>query len=283
MISMNFTDDAVYIVKGEKGLVSSFAKAELDGLSIQNGMLINPDAVYDAVSAVLAIHGLKREPVVITVISDRISNNQQLFPYIKKEKQLETMLKARLSGVLSSGGFVADYALRERFREDGMEKCRLDVSVAPVDLVSQYQQLMARLGFRHKRFNVLRSVMTRLCELTDKYNDAILAYVNRNMLQLHLLSQNCDVLIRKQLFKDGHVQEHIEQELIKMMQFKQITYPGSKVSTIELFGSGARSLSKDAIAEAAGVPVRMLTLPDNLKAPSGMDVSEYLFAWLGIL
>ena len=278
---MNFTDDAVYIVQGENGLASSFAKAELGELSIENGILINSDAVHDVIAGTLAMHGIKRAPAVITVVSDRISNNQQVFPYIKKEKQLETMLKARLSGVISGGSYLADYVLKERFKEDGMEKCRLDVSVAPIDMVSQYHELMVRLGFKHSHFEVVRSSMTRLCELTDKYKDSILAYIDGHMLQLHLITENNDILIRKQ--KNTGSEEYIEQELIKMMQFKQITYPGSKVGAIELFGSGARSLSHDTISEMIGVPVRMLRLPDNIKVPHGMDVAEYLLAWLGIL
>jgi len=283
MISMNFTDDAVYIVQGENGLASSFAKAKLRELSIENGILINPDEVHDAVAGTLAMHGIKRASAVITVVSDRISNNQQVFPYIKKEKQLETMLKARLSGVISGGSYLADYVLKERFKEDGMEKCRLDVSVAPIDMVSQYYELMVRLGFKHRHFEVIRSSMTRLCQLTDKYKDSILAYIDGHMLQLHLTTENNDILIRKQTLKNTGSEEYIEQELIKMMQFKQITYPGSKVGAIELFGSRARSLSHDTISEMIGVPVRMLTLPDNIKAPHGMDVAEYLLAWLGIL
>lgn len=292
MLSFNFTDGAVYIAQGERrgagAVISAYGAAALPYGAVADGVIADAASVAEAIEVALAGAGMgKRQAAVVTAQSSLISSSEQVFPYSPKEKQMETMVAARLSATLSGGEYIFDYQPGERFTEEGAEKCRVDIYTAPRALIQGYDDLMERLGIKKRAFDVAKTLSRYLREADPvKYRDGVIAYLDDTHIELMLLCER-DIMLRKapvtREMGAAARSAELSSQLQKIVQYKQITYPGSAVGEVYLAGAQADSELCSELSEGTGLPVSPFAFPPSFSIPSGLAQAAYAFAGTALM
>ena len=287
---MNFTDEAVYIAEGEKhGAyigIKRYAAVPLSPGMIENGAIADEAGLTELLEDRLAAGGFVRKDAVITVVSTLINSSEHILPYTKKKRELENMLRAELSNSLADGENVFDYEEPVAVSEDGAKKSRVSAFTAPVSLVSAYKKLLGSLKFKNSVFSVTKSCMNAYCAAAgDAVSDSIFVYADKKLMTLYITVAGGSLMARQrpaQQFEGASYSAELSAQVVRLMQFKQISVPGSSVSQVLLFGSEATEDNLHEIEETAGVHAGFMQLPGAIKATEDLDAAVYMWAALAL-
>ena len=169
VLSIYVGNDAIRIAEmqntGKTVILTNAAEVSTPANSVNDGYIIDVTAVAEAIRASIFGRGFSSKDVIFTVTSKKIASKEVDLPYIKNEKQLESILKAN-SGeyfpMTNTGDYAFASTILDNYTDEEGKKTKISAVAAPYDLLRCYYELASELRFNVKKIDYFGNSIIQL-------------------------------------------------------------------------------------------------------------------------
>lgn len=114
----------------------------------EDGVIIDAEALADAIKQGLQGEGFTAKKVVFTIASKRIANKEALIPFCK-ENRIKDIIQINASEyfpITNLDNYTIDYSILEVVTNENIKNYRLSVTATPNELIEQYYALAKAMG-----------------------------------------------------------------------------------------------------------------------------------------
>ncbi len=173
--------DAVY----EKGkiVVNDFWIIPTPPNSFENGNILKPDLIAEAVSQKVDIRRLKAKGAVVLVTGDSVIDREVVLPKMtEKELKNVIMFEADQYFPVDLTTYKVDYKIIEEISDEDGKKYRVFIVAVPIDILDGYINLMNEFGMKIEVMdipaNALAKFVTLEAGLSSPENNSSLAVID---------------------------------------------------------------------------------------------------------
>ncbi len=149
-----------------------------------DGVILDVEALADAIKSGLAGEGFGAKRVVFTITSKRIANKEAIIPFCK-ENRIKDIVQINASEyfpITNLDNYTFNYSIIEVVETDNIKNYRLSVTATPNDMIEQYYELAKAMGMSVETIDYSGNSILQLLKLQNAGEgiDAILQVGGEN-------------------------------------------------------------------------------------------------------
>lgn len=258
VLSIYITEEEIRICevkrKGKNLQVNRVFKGATPKNSVDGGMIVDVEAMAQALQELFAAYAVKKGKLVFTIASKRIANKEVTIPYVKNKKRITEMIQANIQDYFPMGNlseYIWRYTIVDTVKNEETGHYNIALAAVRRDMIASYYELAAELNMP--------------VDTVDYYGNSIYSIICRQMKEGTALALQIDedvthVCIMEgstQLFrrtvphgKDALIQALAEKKGISAQDAERILTSGEEAAVTQ---EDCRAMISDLVASIARV------------------------------
>ncbi len=310
MICIEFGNNGISVLSAQEQngmiLVNQFAKAILDRVIYENGIIRNMAQCTTVIGDFLLKNGFREKDVGLLLHVPAVSRELSL-PYTKNQKQMNTLVQSEIAAFYTAEEeYLLQYTILSLEQVENNTMAKIMAYLMPRLIVESYQHLIMSMKKKPVFFDVAQNALlkaTRLQPALAQAGPYIVVKLTPEDVAVHLLDGKGSILTRTaqigkknsdltafgiNLLTGGAQTESQEeqmeamydmaaQQISKMLQFYSIKSPGTVLNRVYLCGDIEKTEEACMrLQMELEVEVAMLPDPQSVSSPAGFNYDNWV-------